>query len=77
MYAVVKDNVQFWTLQWTLGDPSSFFQAFKELMEMEDEPDTPYDLVELALDLFTLKYAVLETDTFELRFVRLTLPTAT
>lgn len=77
MYAVIKEGVQFATLQWSPNDSTSFLEAFRALMDLEEEAGEPYDLVALALDLFSLKYAVLETGVFELKFVRLTVPAAT
>lgn len=75
MYAVISGDVQVAVLQWTQGDPASFLTAFKALLDTEgDEPSQAYDLVELALDLFSRKYAVLESSTFDLKFVRLLLP---
>lgn len=71
MYAVIKEGVQFTTLHWKLNDPGSFLRAFRSLMDLEDEAGEPYELVALAVDLFSLKYAVLESGTFELKFVRL------
>lgn len=71
MYAVIKEGVQFTTLKWRLNDPSSFLEAFRNLMDLEEESGEPYELVALALDLFSLKYAVLESGVFELKFVRL------
>ena len=66
MYAVIKEGVQFATLQWSPNDSTSFLEAFRALMDLEEEVGEPYDLVALALDLFSLKYAVLETGVFEL-----------
>lgn len=76
MYAVIKEGVQFATLHWTHNDPASFLAVFRALMDLQEDPEESYDLVALALDLFSLKYAVLESGISELKFVRLTLPTA-
>lgn len=75
MYAVISGDTQIAVLQWTQGDPASFLVAFRAVVDVEgDEPYDAYDVVELALDLFSRKYAVLESSTFDLKFVRLLLP---
>jgi hypothetical protein len=75
MYAVVSGDVQVATLQWDRDSPSSFSAAFRKLMDAEGSGyyDT-YALSDLAVDLYSRRYAVLESDTFELKFVRLLWP---
>ena len=75
MYAVISGDVQVAVLTWKNNDPNSFLVVFKQFAEdIIDEPYDEYDLVQLAVDLFSRKYANLESEIFNLKFVRLLMP---